>query len=441
MSKYLFVTGKLALKALERTLAALDLDGGYRIEVLRITVAALMNTEFIARHLAGVTEEVVVIPGLCKGSLGLVEHACGRRVLKGPNDLKDLPDYFGSTKTVKTITKSRIKILAEIVDAPRMTLGEIMAYAEYYRENGADIIDIGTEIDGEFGHLKEVVATLKKEGYAVSIDSLMPADILTAVEAGVDMVLSINSSNMHIASDLDCTLVVIPDEDRDLRSLLANAEQLLALKKNIVVDPILPPLIFGFTEGVDRYIRIKEKLPGSPVLMGIGNVTELTDADSTGINAVLVGMATELEIDYLLTTESSPRTRGAVREIDIARRLMHTARESGILPKHLDDSLMTIKDPRLSPYTEAELREMQSLIKDKNYRIFTDDHYIYVFNSRTFLRHKDAEWLFKQLEITDSAHAFYLGRELHMAELAVRLGKKYVQDSALRWGYLSDRQS
>jgi hypothetical protein len=34
---------------------------------------------------------------------------------------------------------------------------------------------------------------------------------------------------------------------------------------------------------------------------------------------------------------------------------------------------------------------------------------------------------------------FYLGRELEKAALAVQLGKKYVQDNDLRWGYMSNR--
>ena len=34
-------------------------------------------------------------------------------------------------------------------------------------------------------------------------------------------------------------------------------------------------------------------------------------------------------------------------------------------------------------------------------------------------------------------HAFYLGRELARASLAVTLGKTYRQDATLRWGYLT----
>lgn len=438
MPKYLFVTGRLAQRALERTLKPLDLEGGYRIEVLKINVAALMNTDFIARHLTGVEEEVVVIPGFCKGPLALIEQACGCQVMKGPKDLKEIPQFFGRSAVIEVTTEPKLKILAEIADAPCLSVSEILARADYYKKSGAEIIDVGADIEGEFRHLKEAVSSLKEAGYLVSIDSLRPGDILAAAEAGADMVLSINSSNIEIAPHLDCQLVVIPDDDRDLDSLYPNVEKLLAMGKKVIIDPILPPLLFGFMEGLGRYIKVREKYPETPVLMGAGNVTELTDADTTGVTALLVGAATELEIDYLLTTECSDRARGAVKEMDIARSLMHRAKEAGLLPKHLDYSLLTVKDPRLSPFSEAELKEMQALVRDKNFRIFTDEHYIYIFNSRLFLRGTKAESLFEQLKIDDANHAFYLGRELEKAELAIKLGKNYLQDSELRWGYIND---
>ena len=174
--------------------------------------------------------------------------------------------------------------------------------------------------------------------------------------------------------------------------------------------------------------------------MGCGNVTEMTDADSTGLNALLIALATELNVDYVLTTEASPRTRGAVREVDLARRLMHTAYQSGLVPKHLDDSLLTIKDPLTSSYTGTELREMQALVTDANYRIFISEGRICVFNAHQFISHPDGASVFNELAVTDPAHASYLSRELYKAELALRLGKKYVQDCDLRWGYLSQAQ-
>ena len=73
--------------------------------------------------------------------------------------------------------------------------------------------------------------------------------------------------------------------------------------------------------------------------MGIGNLTELTGADSTGVNAVLIAVCQELGVRAVLTTEVIPWARGAVREIDVARRLMHYAVSQRTIPKGVDDRL------------------------------------------------------------------------------------------------------
>jgi dihydropteroate synthase len=150
------------------------------------------------------------------------------------------------------------------------------------------------------------------------------------------------------------------------------------------------------------------------------------DADSTGINALLVGIAGELSINYILTTEVSPRARGAVREASLARSLIQQAIQEKRVPKHLDDRLLTIKDPSGNSYNGAQLKEMQREIRDKNYRIFVAEQ-IYVFNAQCFLQGTSAREIFSQLDVKDPAHAFYLGKELGKAEIALQLGKKYVQ--------------
>jgi len=76
-------------------------------------------------------------------------------------------------------------------------------------------------------------------------------------------------------------------------------------------------------------------------------------------------------------------------------------------------------------------------VTDKNFRIFVIGDCIYIFNNSVFLRGKDAGELFGELNVTDPGHAFYLGRELERASLAAKLGKKYVQERPLNWGYLS----
>jgi dihydropteroate synthase len=173
------------------------------------------------------------------------------------------------------------------------------------------------------------------------------------------------------------------------------------------------------------------------MLMGIGNLTELTEADSTGVTALLIGCCQELGIRYVLTTEEIPWARGAVREADIARRLMYYSVKKRSLPKHVDGRLVTTRDASVSVYSEKQLRDMQARISDLDYRIFTDGHCIHVFNAARFVSGTDIGELFAQLDVDEATHAFYLGRELTKARLALQLGKTYRQEGELSWGYLT----
>jgi hypothetical protein len=126
-----------------------------------------------------------------------------------------------------------------------------------------------------------------------------------------------------------------------------------------------------------------------------------------------------------------------VRETDIARRLMHYAVAKKSLPKHVDSRLVTTRDSSPSAYTEAELRQMQAQITDLDYRIFTDGERIHVFNAERFVSGTDVSEIFAQLDVEEATHAFYLGKELMKARLAVTLGKTYRQEGELSWGYLT----
>jgi dihydropteroate synthase len=144
-----------------------------------------------------------------------------------------------------------------------------------------------------------------------------------------------------------------------------------------------------------------------------------------------------LRIDYVLTTEVISWARGAVQELDLARKLMYYAWKNRVLPKHLDDGLLTVKDPPFEMFTETELRAMQANVRDRNFRIFTGPDTIYVFNNRLFIKTTDIQAAFAELDVEDASHAFYLGRELYKASLAMQLGKKYMQEEPLRWGYMT----
>ncbi len=435
--KYLFITGRLAAKALERCLAHLKPEFQYDITVLNCTVAAFMNTEWIAKHLAPkVRYDRIIIPGLCEGDLSSIEEKTGIQAFRGPKDLKDLPFYFGGEKDLKDYGEYKLKIIAELVNAYELSLTDILARAEYFSKAGADIIDIGCPTNGEFKGVGEVVRCLKDAGYTVSLDTFDVKTALNADMAGLDMLLSVNSQNLHIAKEINAKVVVIPDFGEGMDSLEENAAQLDKWDVPYIMDPILAPLCMGFTESINGYIRIRKDHPEAEILMGAGNLTELTDADSTGINAMIAGIAAELDIDYVLTTEVINWARGSVRELDIARRFMHYAHENHIPPKRIDNRLITVKDPSFETYTEDELKEIREGVRDRNYRIFVNGEMIYLFNRDVFISGRDPAEIFGRIDIKNPAHAFYIGRELEKAALALRLGKKYVQDEPLSWGYL-----
>ncbi len=437
--RYLFVTGKLAAPALRATLQRAKLPFEYDVAVMKITVAALMTVEWIARRLE-VSSDVtrIMIPGMCQGDVADLTEHFDVPAEKGPADLKRLPAHFGQADARSRYGARDIRVFAEINNVPYLDRERIVAAASYYRDAGADVIDLGLSLDRNWlDEGPEVIRDLKDRGFTLSIDTLDPDEILMADAAGVDYVLSLNSQNRHIASQLRATPIVIPDTPDDLDSLDATIAHLQELGKPFLADPIIEPIGTGFAASLGRYLEVRRRHPDAEMFMGIGNLTELTEADTTGVNAVLIGFCQEVGIRNVLTTEVIDWARGAVRETVLAAQLMHYAQNEGTVPKHVDGRLLTIKDEDVRPYTEAELRELHASITDPNIRIFTDADWIYAFNAERFVKGTDINQIFDALGVDEHTHAFYLGKELMKAAIARGLGKNYRQESPLDWGYLT----
>jgi dihydropteroate synthase-like protein len=439
--RVLFVTGLLAEPALRSTLAGMAAPFACDVAALRITVAALMTTTWIARHLTvDAGTDLVLIPGLCEGDPAVIQDKVGVPVAKGPADLREIPRFFGRATAARDYGAWDIEILAEINNAPRMTREAVRQEAERYRASGADIIDIGCTPGLAFPELGDVVRELVDAGMRVSVDSFDADEIRTAVQAGASVVLSVNGSNADVARELagsPVRWVAIPDLGAPIDTLDPTIEKLEAWGVSYLIDPILEPIGMGFMVSLERYAAARRRWPDAEMLMGIGNLTELTAADSTGVNALLVAICQELGIRAVLTTEVIPWAHGSVREIDVARRLMHYAVTRRTVPKGIDDRLVTVKDPDVLTYSEPELRALQAAITDPNYRIFADREAITVFNSERFVRGRDIQEIFAQLAVDEPNHAFYLGKELAKASLAMTLGKTYRQEGTLAWGYLT----
>lgn len=448
--RILFVTGKLAEPALRRVLAELAPAAGFEAEVavLPITVAALMTTNWVARHLAQpVAVDRIVLPGFCRGEVEEVAAVTGAAVDRGPNDLRDLPDYFGRRSGPPPGYGAwDIEIVAEINQAPQRSLDNLLAIARRYAADGANVIDLGCDPGSTWPGIGEAVRALIAEGLRVSVDSFNPVEVQAALQAGAELVLSVNSSNAEQAivwaeSFPAAEFIVIPDTPSDLDSLDRTVRQLTDAGVRLRIDPILEPIGFGFAASLGRYIEVRRRYPQHELIMGVGNLTELTDADSAGINVLLAGFCQELGIRSVLTTEVINWCRSAVKEFALARRLVYHAVREKVLPKRLEPDLLLLRDPKLYEQGEEALAELARRVTDPNYRIFAERNELHVINGQMYLRGTDPFTLFDEMlrrdPRLDPSHAFYLGYELAKAVTALTLGKNYTQDQSLRWGFLT----
>jgi dihydropteroate synthase-like protein len=235
-------------------------------------------------------------------------------------------------------------------------------------------------------------------------------------------------------------VVVLPDSAATLEGLDRSIETLTGWGVPFRIDPILEPIGFGFAASLGRYLEVRRRYPQAELFMGVGNLTELTDVDSVGVNVLLLGFCQELGIRGVLTTEVINWCRSSVRELDRARRLVHYACTQHVLPKRLEPDLVMLRDPKIREHGDATLRELAANVHDRNFRLFAERGLLHVINSVMYLQGADPFVLFRQMlehGAIDSSHAFYLGYEMAKAVTALTLGKNYVQDQALRWGLLT----
>lgn len=432
----LFLTGRLAEKQLHAILKKMQPAFTYTVHELGLKVAALMTADMIARRLTDTFgADRILVPGRCRGDLDALSQDLGIPVERGPEELKDLPQFFGQAAHKIDLNRYSVKIFAEITDAPNISVEDAVKRAYYYKQNGADVIDIGCLPSTDFPHMEDVIGTLKQEGFTVSLDSLEDDDLLLGGKAGADYLLSLHESSLWIADEVAATPILIPEKHEDLASLDRAIQGMQAKNRAFIVDPILDPLHFGFTASIVRYHEVRKKYPDIEMMLGVGNITELTHADTLGMNALLLGICSELNINSILATEVSKHACRAVKEADLARRIMFAAKEHNMLPKHIDPGLMALHEISPFPYQLEEIKELAAQIRDPSFRIQISAEGLHIFNRDGFHSATDPFDLYPSLQVEkDGGHAFYLGVELARAEIAWQLGKRFNQDQSLTWG-------
>ena len=338
-----------------------------------------------------------------------------------------------------------MKVLAEVVDSTRLPPEQLADRIRYYQEEGADMIDLGLPLDARPEEVRAALAVAKEATrLPVSIDSVRPDLLLAGLEAGADMLLSLNAANMaqvgQAAADSGVPAAVIPGPGP--ASLEDNVNAALDLGVKAIADPVLDPPMQGLAVSLHRYMEFSRRHPGVPLFFGAGNVTELLDADTGGVNALLAAMGAEVGAAILFTPEYSAKAAGSIRELATASRMMQLAARRKTPPKDLGLDLLRLKQKRHLPEEPlpAEVKEAQPghiyVLDDQGpFRIFLSQGLIVARNGPVSICGRNARDLVNSLVdlglVGRLDHAAYLGRELQKAETALRLGRDYIQDEPL----------
>lgn len=440
--RIVLVTGSLAEPRVQRM--AEDMAGETFDPVVAnigVKVAALMTTDIVERRLKLPDgADRVIMPGRFRGDLERLRDRFGTRFERGPDEIADLPAYLGqASRKAVDLSRHNMTIFAEIVDATMLSVDGILERARRLRADGADVIDLGCLPDSPFPHLEEAIRALQADGMKVSVDSFSADELSRATRAGANYLLSLSEKTIAIADEGPAIPVLVSAGAADMDSLDRAIDMMIAKGKPYYADPILDPIHFGFAASVARYVDLRRRRPDVPILMGIGNLTELTDADTTGINAVLMGLCSELDITAVLAVQVSPHCRTAVKEFDRARREYYAAKAANALPQGFGEGLMALRDRKGFASTPEEIRTLATQIRDQNYRIEVAEDGIHIYNRNGHHVSDDPFELYKHIDTrADAGHAFYLGVETARAEIAYRLGKRYAQDEPLGFGVVAE---
>ena len=357
-----------------------------------------------------------------------------------------------------------MRVLAEIANAPLLSKEDLIKRARYFVESGAQMIDIGM-IAGETraDKIPEMVKTLKEnfDGIPISIDTLNPVEIKAAVESGVDMVLSLDLGNcdevLPLMKEKKIPAVILPTNFSKNWTPTTVEERVNALEElmekckgiDVIADLILDPI--NSQSMVESIIACHEfkKRNKVPLFFGVGNVTELLDTDSVGVNALLSGIAMELGASILFTPEESGKTIGSVHELAVSSKMMFLAKNRGSIPKDLGINLIVLKDKRKGELITEEIdapvingAEDYKFTQDPkgSFKIMVEDGFIkavhYVkMKPDLIIKGETAKSIYDEIIknglVSRLEHATYLGAELQKAEIAAKLNKSYIQDFPL----------
>jgi dihydropteroate synthase-like protein len=516
--KVLLITGQLAEEAVRRYAQETIVET--ETLAVKIAVAAFLTPQTISEALKKkkLTDfNAILVPGMVRGDTTIISKVTGVATFKGPRYAADLPTVLDSLcevqlsptvpaddllreklqqqalQEIERTEENReellkkpgsmlignlavgkdfpMRVLAEIVDAALMDRETIQRTAKRFVEAGANLIDVGM-VAGESNPKKAkcIVEWIKQVvDVPISIDTLDPAEIKSAIQAGAELVLSGDAGNIEEIAPFcsKVAVVIIPTNQRqgyfpkNAKDRVKYLEETITKAKKLGVSQCLADLILEPTDILESFIAFKEfsaRNPNVPLFVGVSNVTELMDADSVGVNALLARLSQEVDASILLATEKSDKAKGMVAEEVASAKMMFLAKKRSSVPKDLGIDLLILKDKRFheEPYEKKievnakvvkapeklepaalDSKGMFKIVVDRVEGVLVAVYYdsIQMDKSIKVVKGKTAESLCtKILEmglVSTLDHAAYLGGELAKAEVALRTGKEYIQDSPL----------
>jgi len=441
---FVFVTGQLAEPLLQRMLPdlATAFEFQYSVAVMPITIAGLMNVSWVAERLKVPSQATrILLPGRCQGDVGELSRRTGISAERGPNDLHELPDFFRRRyRPCLPQDEYSLKIVSVIKDAANLETSVVLDLADRLVAEGADAVGLWHEDREPFPNLGRLIKKLRSHGHRVWVRSLEKTSYQAAVAAGVDFLEPVRL-DWALPSDKTRGVVEpgLPGTWQGVEDLITTAAQ-----KNCPVflkQPLIP-VGLGLTQSLLRCMEAREVWPEVPLVMDLCPLLYHCPADAGPMLLVLLGLAEEIGVHWVATTQEVNTARTSVRECHAIRRMTHCAKRFRVSLRSVDSSFAMLRDHQIGDGDEKYLEELRARLRDPSPRLFVVNNHLRAWAFGQDLQAEDAYQLFDQILAAaeaqgrrlDADTAFYLGYELCKASIARQLGKNYCQDEALHWG-------
>ncbi len=375
------------------------------IIVSSASVASLASTESILgdllKHKERITNaDLVILPGLIRGSAKKLENVLGVPVVKGPRYVGDLPEMIallkkgmrfstdipaddvitmGGKKRLSHLLRKlekvkpcfKVKNVSFTLRPPPLNLFYELCPTAFSNcrlrrfknfrtlvaglaKLGYSGVIVGCDVEENcYDDLRTKLLEIRRHGLLAGIDVFDLSEVPKEVFELTDIILNVTAEDIDIITrhaQEDTALVLVPEETNSVTEAMNSIKSAVKLAedagfKKLIIDPILKPPMLGLAPSL-AFLREVISLIRYPSLVGLCNVYELMDADSPGIIALLTALMFEAGVSNLLITEASRKACGAAEEAVHARMMIYEAFTRKSPPKDTAYNLLILKDKR-----------------------------------------------------------------------------------------------